>query len=75
MHGQNLIIKRKSSVLIAGCTHNGINILNKARHLAPEGIDYVLGGMHLRKAYGNTQECEKFLTAGWQVSLMKKSYR
>lgn len=76
MHEQNLIIKEGNLlVLIAGCAHNGIvNILNKAEHLAPEGIDYVLGGMHLRKAYGNTQECEKFCSrlAG---RLMKKSCR
>lgn len=48
-------------VLIAGCAHNGIvNILKKAESFSPKGIDYVLGGMHLRKAYDNTEEREKF---------------
>lgn len=48
-------------VLIAGCAHNGIvNILKKAESFAPGGIDYVLGGMHLKKAYEDPEQRKAF---------------
>lgn len=52
MHEQNLLIKEGSKmVLVAGCAHNGlVNILKKADTFTGGKIDYVIGGMHLRKA-------------------------
>lgn len=52
MHEQDLLIKEGDKrILVAGCAHNGIvNILKKARAYAPSGIDYVIGGMHLKNA-------------------------
>lgn len=62
MHEQNLLIKEGNTfVLVAGCAHNGIvNILKKAEAFAPGGIDYVLGGMHLSKAYEKEAERKEF---------------
>lgn len=62
MHEQNLLIKEGNTVvLLAGCAHNGIvNIVNKAEAFVPKGIDYVIGGMHLKKAYDDDSEREKF---------------
>ena len=65
MHEQNLLIREGNHmILIAGCAHNGIvNIMEKARTYAPGGIDCVISGMHLRKAFaGETDRrtfCEK----------------
>lgn len=58
MHEQNLLIKEGNTmVLIAGCAHNGIvNILNKAKNFAPTGVDYVIGGMHLKGEWGSAGE-------------------
>lgn len=62
MHEQNLLIKEGNKmVLAAGCAHNGmVNILNKALAFAPGGIDYVIGGMHLAKAYAKEEEQREF---------------
>lgn len=62
MHEQNLLLKEGDKiVLIAGCAHNGIvNILKKARTFAPQGIDAVVGGMHLKNAYTDLEEQKKF---------------
>lgn len=57
MHEQNLLIREGNKmVLIAGCAHNGIlNIMRKAKEYAPGGIDFVIGGMHLKHAYPEEQ--------------------
>lgn len=62
MHEQNLLIREGDKiVLFAGCAHNGIvNILKKAESFVPAGVDYVIGGMHLRKAFETEAELETF---------------
>lgn len=62
MHEQNLLIKEgHKMVLVAGCAHNGIvNILKKAEGFAPAGIDYVIGGMHLKEAYEEPEKQRMF---------------
>lgn len=62
MHEQNLLIKEGNKmVLIAGCAHNGmVNILTKAKGYAPAGIDYAIGGMHLKGAYESAEKQREF---------------
>lgn len=50
-HEQNLLLTEGDhTVLLAGCAHNGIvNILEKAKTIAPKPITCVVGGMHLMK--------------------------
>lgn len=64
MHEQNLLLKEGNKIiLIAGCAHNGIvNIMKKAETYAPAGIDYVFGGLHLRKAYDDPEKEKAFLS-------------
>lgn len=64
MHEQNLLLKEGSRIiLIAGCAHNGmVNILKKAETFAPSGIDYAIGGMHLMKAYSDSEKQKMFCT-------------
>lgn len=64
MHEQNLLLKEGDKiVLVAGCAHNGmVNILKKAETFAPTGIDYVVGGMHLMKAYPEKERQKMFCT-------------
>lgn len=74
MHEQNLLIKEGSKmVLIAGCAHNGIvNILRKAERFAPSGINYALGGMHLKGEWGASGE-KQMLCRKMADSLNKKN--
>lgn len=74
MHEQNLLLKEgEKMVLIAGCAHNGIvNILKKAETFAPSGIDYVIGGMHLKNAYSDTEKLKKFCKELSEKLLEKK---
>lgn len=57
-HEQNLIITtNKSTVLFAGCAHNGIiNIINKANEIKNNNINYVIGGFHLYNHNENKTE-------------------
>lgn len=59
MHEQNLLIREGDKiVLVAGCAHNGmVNILNKAESFASGYVDYVIGGMHLVRAYPEEEKC------------------
>lgn len=62
MHEQNLLLKEGDRmVLFAGCAHNGmVNIVKKAETFAPSGIQYVIGGMHLMKAYPQQEKQKMF---------------
>lgn len=76
MHEQNLLIKEGNKmVLVAGCAHNGvINILKKADTFTGGKIDYVLGGMHLRKACKDMERA-KILTHNMAERLKERSCR
>lgn len=62
MHEQNLLIREENKVvLFAGCAHNGlVNILKKAESFVPSGVDYVIGGMHLKNAFEKDEELKAF---------------
>lgn len=74
MHEQNLLLKEgEKIVLIAGCAHNGIvNIIKKAEMFVPSGIDYVIGGMHLKNAYSDKEQQKVFCSELAQRLLEKK---
>ena len=49
-HEQNLLIdQNEETILLSGCSHNGIvNILNRAEEISPGQITKVIGGLHLK---------------------------
>lgn len=61
-HEQNLLIEEDGkTILIAGCAHSGmVNILNAAETYALRGIDVCIGGMHLKGAYEEPEQQERF---------------
>jgi len=62
-HEQNLLIQEgETSVLIAGCAHQGIvNILRRSTELIGHAPSYVLAGMHLIKSGLNPTEETNFI--------------
>lgn len=45
---QSLIIQDELNILITGCAHPGVsNIVQRAKEITGENIDYVIGGFHL----------------------------
>lgn len=71
LHEQNLIIKEAGkSVLISGCSHNGIiNIIEKFKELKGFAPDYVIGGFHLHsrtlgsESFKNVDKISEYLLA------------
>lgn len=58
LHEQNLIIEENGkTILITGCSHNGIiNIINYFKFLKGRFPDYVIGGFHLHRRFLNIEE-------------------
>lgn len=62
-HEQSLIIlKDGKSVLITGCSHNGIiNIKNKAGQIINDRVDYIIGGFHLYNPVSKRRESDELI--------------